>query len=273
MYNCRKGIIKVNLNGGIGNQLFQFATATNLALEKSWHVIFVEANKIWKSRIDFMGLEIKVPYEVKRDGKNLTFTKVKHNKLCKFHNYFEENFTFSPLNMEGNHFQLHGYFQSEKYFIENKTVIRNFISNALNSEYPIFEKANIIQIRMGDMARNPKIRNVHGIISDNYLIKALSIFSIESKEWVQISDDHERISVELPIYNTLKIHQHKSESDLRDLQLLSRARNLIISNSTFGWWGAWLSKGEVVAPANWFSAEGLGMRPITDLFPKNWNLV
>jgi hypothetical protein len=126
---------------------------------------------------------------------------------------------------------------------------------------------------MGDMARITEIRNVHGIVTDTYLENALKLFAINAKSWIQISDDSEMISLELPNFAAKKIHVHRAESDLEDLYLLSEAKNIIISNSTFGWWGAWLSDGEVVAPRKWFSELGLQIRTTKDLFPENWTLI
>jgi hypothetical protein len=51
------------------------------------------------------------------------------------------------------------------------------------------------------------------------------------------------------------------------------AKKIVISNSTFGWWGAWLSAGEVIAPKKWFSDLGLQIRNTKDLFPENWTLI
>jgi hypothetical protein len=53
------------------------------------------------------------------------------------------------------------------------------------------------------------------------------------------------------------------------LALMSACKNFIIPNSSFSWWGAWLSKNKdkiVIVPKKWS-----GMKFIRfDVFPKEW---
>jgi hypothetical protein len=57
-----------------------------------------------------------------------------------------------------------------------------------------------------------------------------------------------------------------------DLTVMSHCRHFIISNSTFGWWAAWLGESAdkiVIAPAQWLS----GSNPdLSDLIPADWRL-
>ena len=56
--------------------------------------------------------------------------------------------------------------------------------------------------------------------------------------------------------------------DYLELQLISACKHFIISNSTFHWWGAWLSNSNnkiVVRPKLWFSD---GTK--TDIYPPTW---
>jgi hypothetical protein len=55
-----------------------------------------------------------------------------------------------------------------------------------------------------------------------------------------------------------------------DLRLMSACRHHIIANSSFSWWGAWLSPWDdkiVVAPRQWFRDEHIDT---THLIPENW---
>lgn len=273
---CKNGLIQVNLNGGLGNQLFQFSAATNLAIIEGKQLVFVEANQIWKSRLNFLGIEVSSIYMPFIENNKLYFTQTIHEtlaKFCYYRNYHEKMFNYEKIYLPSTHTRLHGYFQSIKYFDENKYLIRSFIKLNLNKMGYKSSFANILQIRMGDMARDPEIRKVHGVVTDDFLERALKVFEIDSKLWLQISDDSEMIESELPNFFALNMDKHKSHSDFEDLYLLSEAKNLIISNSTFGWWGAWLSGGQVVAPVNWFSKIGMATRDTKDLFPQNWTLV
>jgi hypothetical protein len=270
---CKTGVIKVFLNGGIGNQLFQFATATSLALDKGSQLIFVESNKEWSNRLDFLGLELHSPYSIIEMAGSLFFFQAKNKHLCLFENYYEREFSFTKIEVENTHIKLNGYFQSEKYFNAHSNQIRKFIIEGLANLGFTSQYRNVVQIRMGDMARNENVRRMHGIISESYLSKALASLAINLEEYTVVSDDFDSLRSELPEFHRLKIKRAESNSDLEDLYILSKANNLIISNSTFGWWGAWLGGGNVVAPLDWFTTEGLAVRPIIDLFPNSWKLI
>ena len=57
---------------------------------------------------------------------------------------------------------------------------------------------------------------------------------------------------------------------MEDLLLMSMCDNQIISNSSFSWWGAWLTrnKGVKIAPKKWFGVKGPSDQ--NDITPKNW---
>ena len=60
-----------------------------------------------------------------------------------------------------------------------------------------------------------------------------------------------------------------------DLCLMSMCQDFIVSNSTFGWWGAWLGTGEgkrVILPSPWYGP-GLSHISVDDLYPDGWEKI
>ena len=53
------------------------------------------------------------------------------------------------------------------------------------------------------------------------------------------------------------ININQGRNSYRDMYLMSLSENIIISNSTFSWWAAWLgeNKNTVIAPKSWFKRE------------------
>jgi hypothetical protein len=63
------------------------------------------------------------------------------------------------------------------------------------------------------------------------------------------------------------------KQDHEDLRLMSHGQHFIIANSTFSWWGAWLSRHpakQVIAPRRWFQSEAAADR---DIVPEAWTAI
>ena len=59
-------------------------------------------------------------------------------------------------------------------------------------------------------------------------------------------------------------------SDWQQLMLMSCCDSHIIANSSFSWWGAWLSgSNDVVAPKKWYGPAALDVKT-NDLIPERW---
>ncbi len=63
------------------------------------------------------------------------------------------------------------------------------------------------------------------------------------------------------------------EIDYASIILMSKMKHHIIANSSFSWWGAWLSTFNdkiVIAPKKWFGGRKAGLEDRMNLIPKNW---
>ena len=72
--------------------------------------------------------------------------------------------------------------------------------------------------------------------------------------------------------STLVSHNNSDETAYADLWLMSLCDNFIIANSTFSWWGAWLSDNKkkiVIAPSN-IITEGRMAWGFEGMIPNDW---
>ncbi|RYD77003.1 MAG: alpha-1,2-fucosyltransferase, partial [Sphingobacteriales bacterium] len=89
--------------------------------------------------------------------------------------------------------------------------------------------------------------------------------------YIIISDDHEFVKKEFSYLD----HKYISNcSEIIDLQFLMNADQCIISNSTFGWWGAYLNPKNppVVVPKYWLGFAEKVEFPC-NIIPKEWKLI
>lgn len=175
---------------------------------------------------------------------------------------------------------LAGYWQSEKYFLKKLSLIRtdfifrNTLTNKnLEFAQQIAEVNSIsLHIRRGDYVSNKKTNTMHGTCDLDYYYAAIKYISsrVENPFFFIFSDDIEwaRDNLKLnPPYRYVD-HNYDKES-YNDMHLMSLCRHHITANSSFSWWGAWLSTGTdkiVVAPKNWFR-KSINTK---DLVPSNW---
>jgi len=176
-----------------------------------------------------------------------------------------------------------GYFESEKYFKHCEDKIRlnyQFKDNILEkcSEYGkdiLKDKPVGIVVRRGDFLL-PHHLDRHPVCSINYYEKALEIF--KDRKFLIFSDDIPWCKEQEIFLNKDSFFVDSSEGIYKghfDLCLLSMCDDFIIANSTFAWWGAWLSSNKekkVVAPKKWFGKE-LEHLIIDDQIPDTWERI
>jgi hypothetical protein len=247
--------------GKIGNQMFQYASLKGIALSNG--VDYVIPPK------EHFGTQY--PLNSKLDD---CFDIICQRRLTNYNTYEEKSFSFQKDLMEGINFDLnlHGYFQTEKYFSNYREEILKdfkFKSEILNSCLDFISSyAEIISlhIRRADYVGNPN----HPVQPLSYYKIALSmigkdlsviVFSDDPswcKEQEFFADDKFLISENNPYV---------------DLCLMTLCDYHIIANSSFSWWGSWLSNSKMtIAPKNWFGGEAI-KNDTSDLYCKKWIIV
>lgn len=253
------------LMGGVGNYMFQVAAA--YAYGKKYDKIY------GFNCSESMGQHQHVATYDKNIFKNVDLYHIGNIKEQR-RQLNEVGFNYQDLpDFPGRDVLLYGYFQSEKYFQDYASEIRElFMSYEIdvNDELKdLLENKNTcsIHVRRGDYLNYP---DHHPTQNMNYYMKAIKKMPKDSI-FLIFSDDIQWCKDNFPDMPE-KFRFIEGNKDYEDLYLMSHCKNNIICNSTFSWWGAWLNSRLdkiVVAPSQWFGPALVG-NDTTDLYCNGW---
>jgi len=269
------------ITGGLGNQMFQYACGKAIAYRLSAKFLLDLSLLKYSNRTfmldTFPNIRSVQKYKPSHDsaGFKKIFQRVLQGLGIRYCQHIQEpHYSYWPeIENIQNSVRLSGYWQNEKYFLKISSLIKQdfvFPNFSCTEAEAIAQKIRqsscsvSIHIRRGDYVQNLAINQVHGICSMEYYEKALQIIVDKNNESLPeiflFSDDPKWIKSN---FNTkgfpfviIDIPQHKS-APYHDMHLMSLCRHHIIANSSFSWWGAWLSArdGIIVAPKRWFKEE------------------
>jgi hypothetical protein len=239
----------------LGNQLFQLCNAIAYAKRYKSSVAF----PAWKYASIFKG----------------NFAPLRDTDMQKIL-WNEPNFGYNEIPVGAN--LLGGYYQSEKYFLDYESEIRDMLSFkdeildkviGKNSEILSGESSKIsMHLRRGDYLKWP---NHHPVLDVSFFERASKEFP-EDSIFIVFSDDPEWCKQNFPKGNYVVI---EGQEDYEDLCLMTLCDHNCIANSTFSWWGAWLNPNPdkiVVAPKNWFGP-AYSHFPTKDLYCEGWKII
>lgn len=166
----------------------------------------------------------------------------------------------NDLSLEGKHVDLLGYFQSDKYFNDKEDLIRkqytfkeDIIKSSKNLGVDPTDKV-AIHFRRGDYLG---LQDTHPVPDKLYYSEAMSHFP--DSEFLIFSDDIEWcIRCDLFYGGKDRGFHFSRGKQYEDLCLMSQCKGHIIANSSYSWWGSWLSENseKTVAPKKWFGPKG-----------------
>lgn len=176
---------------------------------------------------------------------------------------------------------LEGYWQSENYFKDAEVTIRQDLQIKPPIDAANIEMANIIRgckavalhVRFFDLPQSSGRNNA----PSDYYSRALELMDRldPHSHYFLFSDQPEaaRSHISLPESRvTLVAHNKGDENAYADLWLMTQCQHFIIANSTFSWWGAWLSanpKKIVIAPS-FEKRDGVMCWGFKGLLPDEW---
>uniref|UniRef100_A0A6C0EW09 Alpha-1,2-fucosyltransferase n=1 Tax=viral metagenome TaxID=1070528 RepID=A0A6C0EW09_9ZZZZ len=281
-------MITCNLNGGLGNQLFQiFAT--------------IAYSLLYKIPFGFL-------YKESLGGRFHNRPTYWHSFLSSLANFNyesiptmlplrEQNFMYnelpSPVALKSENIVLSGYFQSYKYFAPFFPTIcklirldkqREQVLNEMATIYDISHITNMVSMhfRIGDYKY---LQNSHPLISIEYYKKSIThiisstnnptlsiIYFCEKEDNVEVLDKIDKLRIAFPECSFIKAPDNID--DWKQLLLMSCCNHHIIANSSFSWWGAYFNLEEdkiVCYPDPWFGPSA--NHNIDDLFPDTWTKI
>jgi len=279
------------LAGGIGNQLFTYAAGQYFSELTGNSVVFDLSDRFIEKSIhqsDIRKLNLEGQF------KN-NFFNIFRAKKIKFQleknpqgSYFPDTYVsdcvgFDPK-LDNNLIEkkIKGYFQSYIYtdYPQVKTKLKKsqvnkpgfYFSEVLKNIDPI--ESISVHIRRGDYLANSR---THGLLSSEYFRNSINLlFDINkpgnsTQRIFVFSDDIDlayKLIVDTGIRASYFYVDNSRLSDEESLILMSKPKNIVISNSTYSWWGAWLGDQQknVIAPEKWFK----NLEDPSYLIPKSW---
>lgn len=287
--------ITVNVQGGLGNQLFNLHAGLAWSLRLQVPLVLDQRELCWGSNpsrqfeLRSFDLEAWTPRDVYRDvtvragssritsplGRRLS-SRLRRElgiRMWTPEVGFDSNFDANVR--PGSHVE--AYSQTFVYaeFLEQRGFARRL--PLVKTSTWLFdmiqriceERVLAVHIRLGDYRQ---LESTHGIPSPDYYGAALRNAQDklgESKIWI-FSDEPGAALDALPssMWSEVCVVDPPSEvTPAESLALLSHASAFVIGNSTFAWWGAWMSGSDsvVIAPHPWLNGQA-----VKRLVPASW---
>lgn len=270
--------------GRLGNHLFQAAATVGVALAH---------DLCWAFPAEAAHSDIGRLFE--HDLWQLNLTGVQHVPV-----HYESNQNYYEIELpvdddDGPVLSLAGYFQALRYFDYHRDRIRGLFAfkselvEAVEVQFPArtLQRAVGIHVRRGDYLSEPQTYTNLGI---DYYEQALEVLDARIAGGIElvvvVSDDVEWCRRELvgrlpyPLeFSPFDDDDDDDNGKYLDFVLLASCRHLVIANSSFSWWAAYLKRldetGLVVGPRPWYNRTSrLGhVSNSIDFYPPGWLLV
>jgi hypothetical protein len=269
--------------GRLGNQMFQFSSTLGIAKRKGFEARFPIENCTVSYTNGPIDLNTGLTSAVKCDLLDCFDIPEEYfipsHQLVINYSYNEERFEYDP-NTENlpDGLVLNGYYQTEKYFLDIKEDLKNifkfkpeFISPADYILDPIKEGKELVSIhvRRGDYTLYP---DHHPTCDPSYYSKSIEEIKKISGDNIKIiifSDDKDWCLNNMGNYIGNDFIISPIDNPYSELYMMTKCNYHVIANSSFSWWGSWLSDSKLtIAPEKWFGR--MIQKNTEDVYCKNW---
>ncbi len=272
-------MIVINLCGGLGNQMFQYALGIQF-MESGNTVRFNTSSyrndRLRKYELNAFGINEKdIVCDadfVKTTEKDSYLGRLKCGILKKPLYFREKDVRYDEKVLGLKNAYLDGYWQNQNYFIKAEAKVREVFSFAGINDINIQEIAERIKstLSVSVHVRLTDYKELGIGVPDDYYKRAIEIIKEKYPEAVfyVFSDEINEAEKILKLENSVTVRCTKEKPNYYDMYLMSLCKHNIIANSSFSWWGAWLNSNKektVIAPSLWYKDDSS-----TEIICNNW---
>lgn len=269
----KEPLVVIQLSGGMGNQMFQYALYLQLkALGRNVKIDDVteyDGREARPIRLSVFDARYATPTETEMKCLTDSYLDLPSKIRRKLTGrqtaaYVEKSQLFDAEVLKKERAYLIGCWQSEKYFKEIKEQVREvytFRNIKLSSKMQEYEaqmqsKNSVsLHIRRGDYLQVSEVYG--GICTQEYYMEAMRYME------EQVTDCHFFVFTNDPAWvkehfqknNITVVEGNDEDAGYIDMYLMTQCKHYILANSSFSWWGCYLNSSKekiVIAPKQWF---------------------
>ncbi len=292
----------VNISGGLGNQMFQYAFAVFLTHLHPNEDVYIDTQHYHSFFFKkFRGINLHNGFEIRNIFPNARLPIASFKQLSKVSYYipnyvlsriarkylpirsseyiakYEKNYSFDrdALSCKGSCYY-EGYWQCIKYYVDIKSELKTHFRIPKANEYnkrlirEITDEESVgIHVRRGDYLNEPEFRGICNLTYYRNAIKTIKEKKPNAKFYIFSNDTAWCKENLLPIIgkNCVFVTENIGDKSCWDMFLMTYCKNLIIANSSFSWWGAFLNSNNatIYAPYPWIHRDCE-----LDIYEDNW---
>lgn len=292
----------VNITGGLGNQMFQYAFALSLKEAFPEEDVYIDVSHYHTLFFKhYKGINLHNGFEIDKVFPNASLPIAHFPQIVKVSYYipnyvlsrlgrkflpkrktelipsYNMNYSYMPEAFQPGNRYYEGFWQCIKNFEAIKPQLQQVFNHPEPNDYNknLIEKISSchsvgIHVRRGDYLNEPEFCNICGV---EYYKKGIEMILSdgEQHDFYIFSNDIQWCKENIePLMGNSAIHyitENKGKGSCWDMFLMTYCKDLIIANSSFSWWGAFLNKGvnRVFAPNPWINRDCE-----IDNYEKNW---
>lgn len=269
-------MITIELSGGLGNQMFQYALGRHLSL-KNKTGLSLDASKIGSYKHGKRSYALS-PFDISADiitdpagaprpslfrrCADLLKPYYGRSRIVERGQGFDKDIL--KIKPSGDNIVLSGHWQSERYFRDIEPMIRRDLTlkDPQGADFDSMAarirscRSVSLHVRRTDYLIE-KHKNVYGMCAKEYYEQAIGLLKDKAGEMTLFvfSDDIGWVKNNMKFPEAAVFVSGNGFEAHQEMMLISLCKHNITANSTFSWWGAWLNGNLdkiVIAPKKWF---------------------